>query len=661
MSTNLDPSDVQTVLDVLREADFFPRHWRTLGRRLGVSDVDLDTIGADFKSYGVERCLEAVIDNWKRNGENTWGALADAVSKCDGDGGGSNVARKVREKVGLQQAETPPHDLPHQESGDSAIGSEGRPSFSSPTSPLSPLSPLELSSEDFFQALEDSNADPRKVVNVIHRHDAHFSYVPGGFFRSLREAKDVTDLFFELDEYWDPFNYFLLERLFLRPATRDLFAGHLKHVYDNLRECMVNYKKDIEYFRKHTDVTVYCSCVLKGKRSSEVPSTFRELVEKKDFKTLEDVEIFRQELAAQYKLVDFLVFLKKIEKGSVILTFWIPKCATVSGLELDVSESDGGNNEGSSVDPIIIRDRVQVEWSPQSDEPPTPREPLKEESQGPTQQEAGDTKAVVKKRSVAGSVITTVSKLVVPKYLLNPILLMTAVSNGDKDEVKILLSKGADPNASPPMIEFTPLMEASRQGNVEIAGLLLDKGADPNRTNNEGWTALMAATNNGRYGTVDILLQKGANPDMQDHYGETVLIFACKNRNLKLVKQLLSMKANPNLCNNHGETPVLIATKWGDTEIVQELLDNDADPNMAAKRLGKMLADHKTSNMREVCMLLMRWPALSCETYRLGQETQSTTVVYLEDTKRCSEADNKIPGHSPEAPQFRSTHATTET
>ena len=94
---------MQTVLDVLREAEFLPRLWRTLGRRLGVSDVDLDTIDADFKSDGVKRCLEAVIDNWKRNGENTWGALADAVSKCEGSGGGSNVARKVREKVGLQQ------------------------------------------------------------------------------------------------------------------------------------------------------------------------------------------------------------------------------------------------------------------------------------------------------------------------------------------------------------------------------------------------------------------------------------------------------------------------------------------------------------------------------------------------------------------------------
>ena len=254
--------------------------------------------------------------------------------------------------------------------------------------------------------LEDSNADPRRVVNIIHRRDAHFRYLPDEVFMPLRKAPDVIDLFFELDKYWDMFNYFLLEHL-LQPATRKLFASGLMHVYDKLRERMDKYKKDMEYFRKHTDVTVYCSRVLKGGRSSEVPSTYKELVVKKDFKTLEEVEIYRQELAAEYKLVDFLVFLKKIEKGSVILTFWIPKCATVSGLELDISESGGGNNEGSSVDPIIIRDGVQVgclrkvriattltdccfqvECSPRSEESPTPREPPKEESKGPTQQES---------------------------------------------------------------------------------------------------------------------------------------------------------------------------------------------------------------------------------------------------------------------------------
>ena len=70
---------------------------------------------------------------------------------------------------------------------------------------------------------------------------------------------------------------------------------------------------------------------------------------------------------------------------------------------------------------------------------------------------------------MAGSVISTVSKYLVPKYVLDPIVssvkfqsgwcftiipqvLMSAVSNGHKDEVESLLSKGADPNASPPMV-----------------------------------------------------------------------------------------------------------------------------------------------------------------------------------------------------------------
>ena len=94
---------MQTVLDVLDETGFPPPNWRALGRRLGVSKVDLDTIEADLERRGVERCLEAVVDNWKRNGENTWEILAEAVSRCGGSGGGSNVARKVRGKVGLQQ------------------------------------------------------------------------------------------------------------------------------------------------------------------------------------------------------------------------------------------------------------------------------------------------------------------------------------------------------------------------------------------------------------------------------------------------------------------------------------------------------------------------------------------------------------------------------
>ena len=89
------------MLDVLRDAEFLPSQWRALGGRLEVDSVDLDTIHADHSREGVQRCLEAVIDNWRRNGENTWEVLAEAVSRCQDAGGGRNIARKIREKVGL--------------------------------------------------------------------------------------------------------------------------------------------------------------------------------------------------------------------------------------------------------------------------------------------------------------------------------------------------------------------------------------------------------------------------------------------------------------------------------------------------------------------------------------------------------------------------------
>ena len=127
---------VQTVLDVLREVQFFPSQWRPLGRRLGVKDVDLDAIEANhYSREGVERCLEEVIRNWIRNGENKWEKLVEAISLCEGSGGGTNVAQKLRRNVGLQGkglgrflvrinpfpcvGEAPVHNLPHQESGDS--------------------------------------------------------------------------------------------------------------------------------------------------------------------------------------------------------------------------------------------------------------------------------------------------------------------------------------------------------------------------------------------------------------------------------------------------------------------------------------------------------------------------------------------------------------
>lgn len=206
---------------------------------------------------------------------------------------------------------------------------------------------------DAQDALDDSRANPRRIVNILHRHDAHFTYVPHDFFDSLTAAADILDLFYKLDKYWDHFNYHLLERLILQPSTERLFAHNFKGVYHNLKDRMIAYKKEMEYFRKHTLIKVYLDAVPHPK-PKDVPADFKELIKKREFETLQDVEEFRQEVAYEYKMCDFLVFMKKIEAGSVIITLWIPKCAVLS--ELEVFD----NEDGSSVDPISIMDGVQV-------------------------------------------------------------------------------------------------------------------------------------------------------------------------------------------------------------------------------------------------------------------------------------------------------------
>ncbi|CAI8010853.1 Ankyrin homolog [Geodia barretti] len=182
-------------------------------------------------------------------------------------------------------------------------------------------------------------------------------------------------------------------------------------------------------------------------------------------------------------------------------------------------------------------------------------------------------------RSVAGSVMNALFNFTT-KCIFDPIALTLAVSNGDREEVKLLLSKGADPNASLPLVGFTPLMEASRQGNVEIAGLLLDKGADPNRTKQEGWTALMAATNNGRYGTVDILLQKGANPDMQAHGGWSALMAAVYKHHDEVALRIIQAGATPHLQDENHTNAILLATATNEQDrVVEALLERVEDPS----------------------------------------------------------------------------------
>jgi uncharacterized protein len=164
------------------------------------------------------------------------------------------------------------------------------------------------------------------------------------------------------------------------------------------------------------------------------------------------------------------------------------------------------------------------------------------------------------------------------------------------DLVKLLLAKGADPNArlkSRPLkrhhdagstLNFgegtTPLIRAARTNDVPVMKALLDGGADPFLTLPDRTTALMIAAGQGYGGlrgegirivvptpdgaveALALLLDRGLDVDAFNTAGNTAL-HAAIGRGDDVVKFLASRGASLNLKNKAGFTPLDLALGKG--------------------------------------------------------------------------------------------------
>ncbi|MBN1798245.1 MAG: ankyrin repeat domain-containing protein [Spirochaetales bacterium] len=90
--------------------------------------------------------------------------------------------------------------------------------------------------------------------------------------------------------------------------------------------------------------------------------------------------------------------------------------------------------------------------------------------------------------------------------------LIKAITGGTEQEVKALLDKGADANASTEGGQ-TALMFAADEDNAEKVKLLLARGADPNAKNSNGFTALIIAQFQSDDDIIQLLLDAGAKEE----------------------------------------------------------------------------------------------------------------------------------------------------
>ena len=139
--------------------------------------------------------------------------------------------------------------------------------------------------------------------------------------------------------------------------------------------------------------------------------------------------------------------------------------------------------------------------------------------------------------------------------------LLFAARQGDVDSATLLLAAGADVNDAAPM-GTSALVVAAHSGHGVLARLLLDKGADPNAAE-AGYTALHAAVLRGDLRLVEALVTHGAGP------------------NASLTRGTPARRVSRDWSLGHhliGATPFWLAARFREPGIMRVLADHGADP-----------------------------------------------------------------------------------
>jgi hypothetical protein len=170
-----------------------------------------------------------------------------------------------------------------------------------------------------------------------------------------------------------------------------------------------------------------------------------------------------------------------------------------------------------------------------------------------------------------------------------------------RDELK-------EPASSPKDLEeqATRLSRAAAEGDEQQVRAILARGADPNGIDESGRTALINASWRGRIPTVQVLLSVGADYDFVGKDGQSALSWASANGYADVAKLLLETGAKANLTDLKGRTPLMRAAWNNHPEVVAELLAAGADPSLTDQDDKNALDYARISGNARAIQLLTR-------------------------------------------------------
>jgi cytohesin len=182
---------------------------------------------------------------------------------------------------------------------------------------------------------------------------------------------------------------------------------------------------------------------------------------------------------------------------------------------------------------------------------------------------------------------------------------MAAARAGSVASVKLLLERGANPNAVESLADQTALMWATAEGHLDVVDALLTAGADPNlkarlseltkrstRTDfpSGGFTALMWAVRDGNEAIVRRLLDGKADINLTNGDSATAMTLAIINDRFDMAATLLGLGADPK----------------NDDSLYQAVEMHDATTDWRAKDGSRLRSDHpnKLTSLDLIKMLL---------------------------------------------------------
>ena len=220
--------------------------------------------------------------------------------------------------------------------------------------------------------------------------------------------------------------------------------------------------------------------------------------------------------------------------------------------------------------------------------------------------EKNDVKSVQKAITKGGNLEVLNSEKYTP-------LMMAIMKKADKEIIKFLLDKGANPNAKITVKEGneekekTPLYYVAESGDIELTKLLLDHGGDPNikLLPDSILTKVIykyVRTDNKNYLTIaKILLEKGADPNIKSDKNNFCPMLAAmlsdkEAETFESVKLLLDYGAMVGIFAQNGDTALSVSQSRGHQDIVNLLKSKNQSQNSLWMKIKQQGLLNKTTS-----------------------------------------------------------------